>query len=371
MCELDYAARHAAVEQRRLNPPTLPHATAEPPGHRQRARHRARTRRADTDAPLAAARARLGARCSSNTRTTRRWAPSSCAAARSMSTLCCSAKPAVRGVDQRHARQPRPVDRALPRARHGLTRHHRRAARQLGREERRDARARRHADRTWRRLPGRPRTCARARRASAACTWCRRFHRDLVRGVATYWVEFFEQVQARRGARADRPGLGHLRPAPRRARTAARTRASSAWCRRTPPPTWIRSRAGRCDRGAGEHAAGRRHGLPRAGRRSAGDDAARGRRRRSRSATTRWPRRCACYFSDTHNVAEGAGAAPLGRRAAAARALRRASASALRVDGRQCRPRGLRARAGALVTARGFDKSRRVAGFALGTRLQA
>ena len=76
---------------------------------------------------------------------------------------------------QRHARQPRP-ERRLGRARPRRGLHHRRAARQFGGEERRDARPGRDADRTRRRLPGRPR--ARQRLAAhAARTWCRAFTR--------------------------------------------------------------------------------------------------------------------------------------------------------------------------------------------------
>jgi threonine dehydratase len=44
-------------------------------------------------------------------------------------------------------------------------------------KERRDARPGRHADRTWRRLPGGPRARAAAGRAHAARTWCPAFTR--------------------------------------------------------------------------------------------------------------------------------------------------------------------------------------------------
>ena len=110
------------------------------------------------------------------------------------------------------------------------------------------------------------------------------FHRELVRGVATAYVEFFEALAARRADRRTccscRSAWARAsRPRPRRARTAACRRGSSAWCRRTRPLTCDSFRAGRRARIAGQHAAGRRHGLPHAGARGAGGAAARGRRR--------------------------------------------------------------------------------------------
>ena len=61
---------------------------------------------------------------------------------------------------------------------------------------------------------------------------------------------------------------------------------------------------------AGHHAAGRRHGLPRAVPRR-WQVLRREATTWSRSTTRRSPRRCALLFTDTHNVAEGAGAAAL------------------------------------------------------------
>ena len=99
-------------------------------------------------------------------------------------------EPQLSRRDQRHARQSRPEPRVRGAApRRAL--HDRRAAGQLARQERRDARIRRRARRARPRL----RRGARARgprsRRPKDCASSGPFERELVAGVATYALEFF------------------------------------------------------------------------------------------------------------------------------------------------------------------------------------
>ncbi len=110
---------------------------------------------------------------------------------------------------QRHARQPRPVDRAR-RGEPRPERDHRRAARQLGGEERRDARAGRDADRARRRLPASARTRRGAGRRPGPAHGAQLPPRPGARR-GQLLDRVLRAGAARRGAGADRPGLGHLR----------------------------------------------------------------------------------------------------------------------------------------------------------------
>ena len=142
--------------------------------------------------PLLCARA-SAPRSGSSTRTTRRSAPSRCAAASSTCDELKRPQPGVAGViAATRGNHGQSVAFAARRA--GLRRVDRRAARQQRREERGDARARRRADRARPRLPGGLRARQRGWRPSAGCIRCRSFHPWLVRGVASYALELFRAV---------------------------------------------------------------------------------------------------------------------------------------------------------------------------------
>ena len=121
---------------------------------------------------------------------------------------------------------------------------------------------------------------------------------------------FPRRARPRRGLRADRHGLRHLRPdrgarpAGPRDRDRRRGRGSGAG-------------GGAVVRGgpSGAHQFGadvrRRHGLPRAARRGARHHRARARRAWCASTEDEIAEAIRLYWTATHNVAEGAGAAPL------------------------------------------------------------
>ncbi len=148
-------------------------------------------------------------------------------------------EPDVRWRDQRDARQSRAVDRARcggPRP--GV--HDRRAARQFGREERRNARARRDARRARRGLPAIARACREARRRARPAHGAEfsprpgSRRRELLDGV----LRGDCQRPASRRLRADRPGLRHQRVRLCARRFEGIERASSASSRRMPRRTW-------------------------------------------------------------------------------------------------------------------------------------
>ena len=103
-------------------------------------------------------------------------------------------EPDVSRRHQRHARQPRPVDRASPRAGYGLP----------PPSSCRTATAWRRTPRCARWAPSWSSTAVTSRQAREHAAkiagelglhFVPSFHRDLVRGVASYWVEFFRAVQ--------------------------------------------------------------------------------------------------------------------------------------------------------------------------------
>jgi threonine dehydratase len=137
------------------------------------------------------------------------------------------------------------------------------------------------------------------------------FHPELIRGVMTYWVEFFESF-----AQGEAPdvvfvplGLGSgFSAAAAPVRTPASNPGWWAWCR--PTPRYQQSFRARRAIEARDHGAGRRHGLPgaRAGPlevllREADDVVA--------VTDDEVAEAMRVLFADTHNVAEGAGAASL------------------------------------------------------------
>ena len=186
--------------------------------------------------------ARCGAQVGSNTRTTRRWAPSKLRGGL-VYRRPEAARAAARG-GQRHARQPWPVDRASPRratARRtivvprGNSVEKNAAMRALGAEliehgEDFQA-AREHAA-----ALAEPRWPAHGALVPP----------DLVRGVASYWMSSSVTLRgdAPRWCSCPSAWLGHLRLRGGRG-DRCRPRASSAWCRRTPRPLPAVVRGGR------------------------------------------------------------------------------------------------------------------------------
>ena len=175
----------------------------------------------------------------------------------------CSEESATRcrkEVHQRHARQPRPEHR-LGRAGARRALHHRRAARQLGRKKRRHARAGRHLIEHGDEFQE-AREFAIALATERGAHMVPSFHPELVLGVSHLLVGVFQgRAAAGRGLRAHWHGLGRCAAIAAKLALGHKAKivgvvSSQRHHLRRLDGRWPRGRS------AGNHRAGRRHGLP-------------------------------------------------------------------------------------------------------------